>query len=432
MKKDQRNGYVEICQSEIKQLPQAANPNGRRPVKIVLHEIYPDATHWNENGITYLEKYTRDNAESVKGMPLCAQFLDGEHKTPYGHGMTGRIKNMPTFENSLQVGVFEDWSIEDIELNGRVARCLCATGYLNEARYPKFVDWVIEKWNNNETVCGSVEFVGTKENDGEIIYDGGWKKQGRIPMVYDYSGYCILSIRPSDEAAILVEMNQSSQIDNQDIKEESKTMVELNEDVKSVISELKSEVIGAIKSEKSVELNEQISEKEVKISELTTKIDELNQTIEELNSQIKSKDDEIAELNKRCSEANTAVEQKEAEMNAQLEEAKKNGEAVVNELNELKKANKIAELNAALSVYSDIQKDYAKEEIEAFNADPFSVEINSITTKIDAISYQKIRAEQEAKHQAEINSKNEFDDIMANVDPIVNDKKEVEDFDVFA
>lgn len=65
----------------------------------------------------------------------------------------------------------------------------------NEARYPKFVKWIEDKIADGITIRGSVEFVGTKENDGEIIYDGGWKEQGRIPMIYDYSGYCILSVK---------------------------------------------------------------------------------------------------------------------------------------------------------------------------------------------------------------------------------------------
>lgn len=98
------------------EISQATNPNGRRRVKIVLHEIYPDNTRWNINGISYLEQYTRDNADTVKGMPLCAEFLDNDKEIPYGHGLTGQIKNMPVFEDSVQVGVFEDWSIEDIEL----------------------------------------------------------------------------------------------------------------------------------------------------------------------------------------------------------------------------------------------------------------------------------------------------------------------------
>lgn len=53
--------------------------------------------------------------------------------------MTGHIKNMPVFEDSVQVGAFNDWSIEDVEIDGETHRCLCATGYINEGRYPKFV-----------------------------------------------------------------------------------------------------------------------------------------------------------------------------------------------------------------------------------------------------------------------------------------------------
>lgn len=79
-------------QERILEISQATNPNGRRKVKFALHEIYPDRTHWNRNGITYLEQYTRDNADSVKGMPLCAEFLDDDKDVPYGHGLTGHIK----------------------------------------------------------------------------------------------------------------------------------------------------------------------------------------------------------------------------------------------------------------------------------------------------------------------------------------------------
>ena len=419
-KKDMNMGYVEISSAKI-QVEQAAYPNGRRPIKIVLHEIYPDNTHWNKNGITYLEKYTRDNAETVKGMPLCAQFLDGDKKVPYGHGMSGRIKNMPVFEDSVQVGSFENWSIEDLEIDGRVKRCLCGIGYLNEARYPRFVKWVIDKINDNQVVCGSVEFVGTLENNGEVIYEDGWKREGRIPMIYDYSGYCILSIKPSDEAAILLELNSSN--DEQNIEKGDSVM---NEELKSVISEFKSEVISAIHTEndKTVEMNAKISEKDSKIAEL-------NQEIEKLNEQLTAKNSEIAEINAACESEKKKRAELEAEMNAKIEELNENNKKVVTELNELKKTNKIAELNSALSKYTSEQKDYAKSEIEAFNNDPFSVEINSIVTKIDATAYRKIREAQEAKHNSEINS-NEFDDIMANIDPIINDEKKVEDFDVFA
>ena len=57
------------------EISQATNPNGRRRVKIVLHEIYPDNTRWNINGISYLEQYTRDNADTVKGIWWCEMVL---------------------------------------------------------------------------------------------------------------------------------------------------------------------------------------------------------------------------------------------------------------------------------------------------------------------------------------------------------------------
>lgn len=176
---------------------------GRRKIKLVLHEVHPDRQHWNRNGITYLEQYTRDNADSIKGMPLCAEFLDDDKEVPYGHGLTGQIRNMPVFEDSVQVGAFEDWSIEDVEIDGEMRRCLCATGYINESRYPRFVEWLEKQLESGSPVYGSVEMAGTKDNDGEIIYDGGWKEQGRVPMVYDYIGHSLISITPADDAALV-------------------------------------------------------------------------------------------------------------------------------------------------------------------------------------------------------------------------------------
>lgn len=415
---------MDITECKHLELSQAANPNGRRDLKVVLHEIYPDKTQWNSNGITYLEKYTRDNAESVEDMPLCAEFLDMNDKSvPYGHGVTGMIDNMPVFEDSVQVGNFDDWSIEDIAFGDEIKRCLCAKGYVNEGRYPKFVKWLEDKIAKGETIFGSVEFVGTKENGGEIIYDGGWKEKGRIPMVYDYSGYCILSVTPSDSAAVLLELNQARQ---EKINKEE--ILVMNEEMSKTISEFKNEVLSAIVDHKNAELNEQIATLEESVKAKDEKIAELSNAVE-------AKDVEINELTEKVAEAEKAVTEKEEELTKQIGEINALCETYKTELEELKKQNRVAELNQALSVYSDEQKEYAKEEIEAFNADPFNVEINSITEKIDAASYRKLREEEDKKQkELEINSaKANFDDVlMASVDPILDDKKQVEDFDVFA
>lgn len=195
------NKILEICQ----------DITGRRKLKIVLHEIYPDENHWNINGITYLEQYTRDNADTVKGMPLCAEFLDESKEIPYGHGVTGTRNNLPVFEDSVQVGSFDDWSIEDVTIDGVVHRCLCGVGYINESRYPKFCDWIDRQVAEGNKVFGSVEFVGTPENDGEIMYRDGWKETGRIPTVYDYSGFCIITIKPADDTAMLLEFDKAKE-----------------------------------------------------------------------------------------------------------------------------------------------------------------------------------------------------------------------------
>ena len=126
-----KNQILEICQV-----------SGRRRIKIVLHEIYADNSKYNENGITWLEQFTRDNADTIKGMPLCAEFVDNDKDIPYGHGLTGLKGNIPVFENSVQVGTFEDWMIENIDFDGEKHKCLCGIGYINENRYPNFCDWI--------------------------------------------------------------------------------------------------------------------------------------------------------------------------------------------------------------------------------------------------------------------------------------------------
>lgn len=235
---------------------------GRRKIKLVLHEVHPDRTHWNRNGITYLEQYTRDNADSVKGMPLCAEFLDDDKDVPYGHGLTGQVRNMPVFEDSVQVGAFEDWSIEDIEIDGKMRRCLCATGYINESRYPKFVEWLEKQIESESPVYGSVELSGTKDNDGEIIYDGGWKEQGRVPMIYDYIGHSLISITPADDAALVTAFDMArGEFDDVFDKEKVESCTSDFDDIfgtPDVISgtdALGFSIIGAIKEEKDKPLS---------------------------------------------------------------------------------------------------------------------------------------------------------------------------------
>ena len=61
---------------------------GRRPIKVVLHEIFPDNTRWQENGISWKEEYVQANLHSVVGMSIVAEFLTEDRDVPYNHGMT--------------------------------------------------------------------------------------------------------------------------------------------------------------------------------------------------------------------------------------------------------------------------------------------------------------------------------------------------------
>ena len=218
-------------------------------------------------------------------------------------------------------------------------------------RYPKFVAWLKDKMEHG-TVKGSVEIVGRPENENRIIYDGGYKEKGRIPEIYDYSGYAILGIRPADDTAIVMELNNKTQ----KIKEET-----------GMDEKMMSQAVELIKSSVTQTINE-----------LNNKSGEYEKKIAELNDSVAAKDAEISELNEKLAAANASVAEKDQTIESQTAE-----------LNSLKDANtalekekKIAELNSALAEFSQEEQDLAKAEIEAFKADPMSVEINSITSKI--------------------------------------------------
>ena len=82
---------------------------GRRPIKVILHEIFPDDSTWQENGISWIEKYVQANLHSVVGMSITVEFLTDDRDIPYGHGMTEiRVQdNLPLFEDATMVGHFD-------------------------------------------------------------------------------------------------------------------------------------------------------------------------------------------------------------------------------------------------------------------------------------------------------------------------------------
>ena len=360
---------------------------GRRPIKVVLHEVFPTDAEYQENGISWKEEYVQANLHSVTGMSIVVEFLTEDRDAPYGHGMT-EIRdedNLPLFEDATMVGHFDRAYVDDVEIKGVMKRVLVADGTLDEMRYPKFVAWLREHMAES-VVKGSVEIVGKPEHEGHIIYSGGWKDQGRVPQYYDYSGYAILGVKPADEAAIVMELNNKKS-NKEDQKMEEK------------LKELMAAVTG---------ISTGISESNSKWDEYWAKVDGLQAQITQLNADIKQKEAEIAQLRADFEKANAAQAAAEAGL-TEANAAKEAAEAGLAEANSkiaaLENESAIAELNAALAPYTEEQRAIAKEEIDAFNANPGSVEINTIVGKICT---EMVRVSRE-NHISETNATNEID-----------------------
>lgn len=353
---------------------------GRRPIKVVLHEIFPDNTRWQENGISWKEEYVQANLHSVVGMSIVAEFLTEDRDVPYNHGMTDvrEEDKLPLFEDATMVGHFDKAYVDDVEIGGVTKRCLVAEGTLDEMRYPKFVAWLRENMAGS-VVKGSVEIVGKPEHDGYIIYSDGWKEEGRVPQYYDYSGYAILSVKPADEAAIVMELN-NKKLDKEDGTMDEKTKNELMAAVTGADSEVNS-----------------------KWEEYWAKVDTLLAEISQLKADIAQKEADIKQLQADYDKEAAAKEAAEAGL-TEANAAKEAAEASLVEANakitEMQNAAAVAELNAALAPYTEEQRAVAKEDIDAFNSNPGSVEINSIVGKICTAMVQAARESQIAETNA--------------------------------
>ena len=375
----------EFTVSPICEISSEAKIAGRRPIKVVLHEIFPDDSRWQENGISWSEEFTRNNLHSVVGMSIVAAFLSEDRDVPYDHGMTGirEEDNLPLFEDATMVGHFDKAYVDDVEISGEIKRCLIAEGTLDEMRYPHFVAWLKEHMAES-VLKGSVEIVGKAEYGGHIVYSGGWKDTGRVPQVYDYSGYAILSVQPADEAAIVMELNQKK----------------INKGEKIVDENTKKELMAAISGA--------VSESNSKWDEYWAKVEAKEAEITQLQADIKQKEADIAQLRADL-EAEQAAKVLAENGLAEANAAKDTAEAGLAEANakiaEMENSKAKAELNAALADYTDEQKAVAQADIDAFNADPGSVEINAIVGKICA---EIVRRSREAK-VAETNAASQID-----------------------
>lgn len=342
---------------------ESLEPDGRRRFRASLHEIYPDETYHNLNGICYLREYTERNMDSAIGMPICCEFNDEDKRTPLSHGFTGRRERdgLALFTNSVVVGTVDRVSIEEIQVNGQTETVLMSYGVIYEQRYPEFVSWVKDRLAANMAVQGSVEFVGTKENDGYIKYLNDFDGEGRIPTEYLYSGYCVLSVPPSDGAALLLELNQRKE-----------GGMQMDEQFKSDIRNIVSQAFKEINSE-NAERDAEIESYKGQIAERDATINELNEQIAQLNQRLADKDEELNACRKR--------ENEQAEAS----------NLIKNELDQIKCNTLKCQLNQKLADFSDEQRKVAESEINSFMEDPLNHagEIDAIADKIAAAAYRE-------------------------------------------
>lgn len=306
----------------ILELSSKDDKDGRRQVKVILHEIYKDKSQHNKNGITWLEEYCKNNIDSVKGISITCEFVNDERTEILGHGETGIEDGVPLLENATMIGVLERGYIDDIKVDGETKRALIGEGYIDAMRYKNFVDVLEEKIKANETIFGSVEIIGLKENGNRIKYLNGYQEIGRIPTEYRYSGFAVLGVMPSDETARLIEINNRKGID---------TM------------------------EKLEKIFEKFEEKFYKTDEYKQELEKKQKENEDLKAQNKFLADKLKE-------------------NDRLKE----------ELDKLKSSTLKEQLNAALADFSDKEKEVAKESIEKFSADPINSD-ESIQDIVDTI-----------------------------------------------
>lgn len=393
--------------------------NGRRPFTATLYELQPPecvvddvGTKYNKNGITFLEEYASKALDSIKDMSVRVEFIDDERTMILAHGDTGIAPDgLPLFDNASTIGHFTHGYIDDVKLDGETKRCVCGKGYLDEMAYHAFVQSLEEQLNNGGSVKGSIEIFRTADNDG-IVYKKGLLEKGRIPTEYIHSGWDMV-ISPADESSTLLELNSKNKKEDKHLTEK-----ELN-DLKELMKNT--------------------------ISETNNKNDELNTTIQELNSTIAEKDSVIAEKEEKIVELNASVQQ----LQDALDKLKKDHETywaerdlLEQELVKAKVAEKLGELDSAISEFNDDEKSVAEDDIknlkENINSckkkeelNNISTEINSIKSKIcmNIVAKQK-KAESEARTNEQNSAKNKNNEVIDIFSEMCSEIQDAQDEDV--
>lgn len=339
-------GFFEISKRNSK--------GGKRKIKLSLLEIHKDKSATNDNGIHWNEEYVTNALGSLKMMPICVEFTDEEKRIPLGHGLTGIDTdiNEPVFTDSEVVGAVENGYISTVEINGKDTDVLIGEGYIYQQRYPNFVEWLSENVPNGN-VMSSIEITGTPENGNKIVYSGEPTDDWREPEEFLFSGTAILSIEAGDKKAVVLQLNS---LNDKSKTKESEGKEEMDENTINIITD-------AVKNA---------------VAEVSSKNSEYEKTISELNELVAAKEAKIVELNASVETIQAALDQLKSDQETMWAER----DILEKELAAAKVKERISEMESALAGFTDEQKAYASAEIEAFNNEPTSVEINSIVEKI--------------------------------------------------
>lgn len=345
---------MEVIQTRICELSESQARGGKRPIKMILHRIMDTPDDYQDNGISWKEEYVREAIKRIAPAEIIVDYLDkgmtADETEIAGHGLIGQGvdydgKPMPMFSTTSEVvGSITGAEVTTVDIDGVPTKVLLAEGVLYEHRCPGLVDY-LKREIPNGNVMGSVEIVGTPENNNVIVYEDGYKEHGRVPMQYEYSGYAILSgsVPPADASSRVLELNNK----------EDGSMDETK--LRGFVDEIKTELHAVLDDKANLtnevnSLNESVAAKDAELNEANEKVAALESEVNQLKADAETKDEKIAEL-----------EQKVAEF---------------------EKKSRVAELESALADYSEAEKAYAKDEIDAFKADPMNSEINSVVNKI--------------------------------------------------
>ena len=205
------------------------------------------------------------------------------------------------------IGTFEKGYITDIETDEGIKTVCIGEGTIDGLCYHNFCEKLEEDIEDGNAPFGSVEILKTGDNPS-IIYKYGYKDYGRIPMVFEYSGYALLGVRPADKTAKILELNQSNNVDKEDF-----TMGE--NEIKAIVSQ----VIGEMNSS-AEEINAMKEECEKRIAESQELVKELQAEIERQNENIAELESKVTALN----EANTALTAEKETLTGEINELKSN------------------------------------------------------------------------------------------------------------